>query len=84
VVTVSTLDDDDPVTVTPAVMPAMIAVNAVFGASAVRAVMIPMMTVLDHDRLGIRHRRCDDRKRANGRNDISKLPHDVLLEPECT
>src|SRR3954454_4428713 len=78
VVTVTALDDHDLVAMVPAAMPAMVAMLAEFGAGAVRAVM--MMTALDHHSLRACQRRHRNRERAHSGNDITKLPHDVLLQ----
>lgn len=59
-VMVTALDDDDPVAMVPAAMPAKVAMLAHFGAGAVAMVV----AVLDHHRFGIRHRRCNDRERG--------------------
>src|SRR6186713_228749 len=76
VVTVTALDHHDPVVMAPAAMPAIVAMLAHFGAGAVAAVM----AALDDNRLGTRDRRCNDCKRAESRNHITKLLHDVLLQ----
>src|SRR3569833_1588120 len=81
-VTVTALDDHDLVAMVPAAMPPIITVRAEFSAGAI-AMMIAVMTILDYGRLGVRHRRCNECERAEGRNDITKLLHDVLLQGEC-
>lgn len=58
------LDDDRPVMVVPAVMPAMVPM---------------MMTVLDHDGFGVGNRRRGDRDRGERGDDVSKFPHGILL-----
>src|SRR5882757_3457764 len=75
-VVMTTLDHHDPVVMVPAAMPAIVAMLAHFSAGAVAAVM----TALDHHRLGTRHRRCNDRQRAESCNHVTKFLHDVLLQ----
>jgi hypothetical protein len=60
----------------PTAMPAMIAMLAEFGASAVRGVM----AVPDHHRLRTRQCRRCNRERTESGNHITKLLHDVLLQ----
>jgi hypothetical protein len=73
------LDDHDlvaaVVAMPPAVVMAMIMVHP--GVGAVPAVM--MTAAFDDHGLRARHRRYRDRKCAKGRDDKSKLPHNVLL-----
>ena len=56
--------------------PAMIAMPTVI---AVPEVVPAMITMLDHDGLGTGNRRRRDGNRANGGDNVSKLPHVVLL-----
>jgi len=78
VVTMAALDHDDPVAMmTPAMMPAVVTMHAVLGTRRIRAVV---MTALDHHRLRAGERRRRDRESAEGRNHITKLLHDVLLQ----
>ena len=73
------LDHDDLVAAMISAMPAVVMMRAIFGTGAVRAVVM-MMTALDHHRLRAGERRRCDRESAEGRNHITKLLHDVLLE----
>ena len=57
--------DDHSLVMVPVVMPAMMP--------------IMMMTVLDHNGLGIGNRWCCDSNRADRGNDVSKFLHGVLL-----
>src|SRR6266568_4434505 len=75
-VVMTTLDQHDPVVMVPAAMPAVVTMLAHFSAGAVGAVM----TALDHHRLGTRHRRCNDRKRSESCNHVTKFLYDVLLQ----
>lgn len=73
-------DHDDTVVMAPATMPAIVAMLAEFGASAVRAVM----TVPDHHSLSTCQRRRRNCERTQSGNDITKLLHDVLLQRNAT
>src|SRR3954451_12206508 len=75
VAVVTLLDDHDLVGVT--VAPAMIPMIAVFGAGAVAVVMAA--TPLDDHGLGVGDRRGRHSNGNQGRDDIAKLLHDVLL-----
>lgn len=66
--TVAAFDHHDSVVMTPAAMPAMVAMLAEFGAGAVITVMT---TTLDHHRLGTCQSRRRDDERAESRNHMT-------------
>jgi hypothetical protein len=72
------LDDHDLVAAVVAMPPAAVMATIHMSARAVPAVMMMMTAALDDHGLRARDRRDGDRKCANGCNDKSKLPHDVL------
>src|SRR5689334_6106918 len=73
-VAVAFLDHDAIVVTMPARMP--IAMHAVFRAGATPIVV---MATLDHDGLGACDRRRCNSNRTDSRDEITNLPHDVLL-----
>src|ERR1700724_3357909 len=75
------LDHHDPVGVamTPAFMPAVIAMFAELGVCAVTAMMVAVAAVPDHDGFSAGDRRRCDSNRAKCCNNVSKLLHAVLL-----
>src|SRR5450631_4772708 len=75
------LDNHYPVGVamTPAFVPAVIAMFAELGACAVAAMMVAVAAVPDHDGFGAGDRRRCDSNRAKCCNNVSKLLHAVLL-----
>src|SRR5450631_2913846 len=75
------LDNHYPVGVamTPAFVPAVIAMFAELGARAVAAMMVAVAAVPDHDGFGAGDRRCCDSNRAKCCNNVSKFLHTVLL-----
>jgi hypothetical protein len=75
---VTVLDDHHSVGVamTPAFVPAVIAMFAELGACAIALMMV---AVPDHDGFSAGDRRCCDSNRAKRCNNVSKLLHTVLL-----
>jgi len=75
------LDDHHSVGVamTPAFVPAVIAMFAELGARPVAAMMVAVAPVPDHNGFGTGDRRRCDSNRAKSCNDVSKLLHAVLL-----
>src|SRR5437016_8934606 len=77
---VAVLADHDTIPVAmmpPAAMPAIVAMHAIFRPRVFPTVM--MTAALDHDGLGACNRRQRNRNRTKRRDDITKLPHVVLL-----
>ena len=74
-------DHHDPVGVamTPAFVPAVIAMFAELGARVVAAMMVAVAAVPDHNGFSAGDRRRCDSNRAKSCNDVSELLHTVLL-----
>ena len=79
VVAVVALDHDHAVPAMVTMPAAIVMMHAIFGAGAMRAMMM-MMTALDHHSLSARHRRRRDHERTQSRNHIAKLLHVGLLQ----